>query len=233
MFVLIDSGHGGADPGGGSNIYWKEKDLTLKISKYQQMRFETLGIPSALIRGSDITLSPIDRINLINSYNYLNNAILISNHINNAGGKGAEVIYSINSTPVLGNYIANEIKKTGQNVRGVYTRVNSEGTDYYFIIRDTPMFTTVLVEYGFADNPVDQELLLYNWPALAEAVVRAVCLYYNVPYFPPNFTVYIVRKNDTLYKISRAFNTTISKLIADNKLQNSNLYIGQELFIYK
>jgi len=232
MFVILDPGHGGSDPGGGSNSFWKEKDLNLKISKYQANRLNSLGIPNALTRNDDQYLSPSNRTGIINNYAIGKDAILISNHINNGGGKGSEVIYSIKSTPVLGNYIASEIIKTGQNVRNVYTRVNNQGTDYYFVLRDTPYSNSNIVEYGFADNLVDQELLLYNWPVLAESVVRAIANFYNVPYFPPNFIVYVVRRGDSLYKISKNFNTTINKIIKDNNLKSTNLSIGQELFIY-
>ena len=37
MKVIIDPGHGGYDPGGGSNQYFKEKDINLLISKYQDI----------------------------------------------------------------------------------------------------------------------------------------------------------------------------------------------------
>lgn len=233
MFVILDPGHGGADPGGGSNKYWKEKNLALKISKYQNMRLNSLNIPSVLTRDNDTYLSPKERVNIVNNYANGKDSILISNHINNGGGKGAEVIYSIRDTPVLGNYIADEIKKTGQNIRNVYTRKNSLGKDYYFILRDTPYSNSNIVEYGFADNPVDQDILLYNWPILAESVVRAIATYYNVAYFPPNFTVYIVREGDSLYKIAKNYNTTIDKIMKDNNLKNANLQIGQEIFIYQ
>ena len=46
FMVIIDAGHGGWDPGGGSNSYFKEKDMTKKISDYQKRRFDELGIPS-------------------------------------------------------------------------------------------------------------------------------------------------------------------------------------------
>lgn len=233
MFVILDSGHGGADPGGGSNKYWKEKDLALKISQYQQNRLNSLGIKSVLTRSKDIYLSPTERVNIVNNYAKNEDSILISNHINNGGGKGAEVIYSIKDTPVLGNYIAEEIKKTGQNIRNVYTRTNSLGKDYYFILRDTPYSVNNIVEYGFADNETDQNILLYNWPVLAESVVRAIATYYNTPYFPPNFAVYIVRSGDSLYKIAKSYSTTIDKIMKDNNLENSLLNIGQELFIYQ
>ena len=233
MFVILDSGHGGADPGGGTNRYWKEKNLALKISKYQSTRLNNLGIPNALTRTNDVYLSPTERVNIINNYARNNSdVVMLSNHINNGGGKGAEVIYSIRSTPLLGNLIAEEIRKTGQNIRNVYTRQNSEGSDYYFVLRDTPYSNSNIVEYGFADNVVDQNILLYNWPTLAEGVVRALATYYNVPYFPPNFTVHVVRSGDSLYKIAQSYNTTIDKIIKDNNLKTNVLQIGQELFIY-
>ena len=53
MFVILDPGHGGSDPGGGSNSFWKEKDLNLKISKYQANRLNNLGIPNVLTRYND------------------------------------------------------------------------------------------------------------------------------------------------------------------------------------
>lgn len=31
FMVIIDAGHGGWDPGGGSNSYFKEKDMTKKL----------------------------------------------------------------------------------------------------------------------------------------------------------------------------------------------------------
>ena len=40
--IIIDAGHGGWDPGGGSNEYFKEKEMTKKISDYQKRRFDEL-----------------------------------------------------------------------------------------------------------------------------------------------------------------------------------------------
>ena len=56
MLVIIDPGHGGWDPGGGSNNLWLEKDMNLKISQYQKRRFDELGIPATLTRTTDETL---------------------------------------------------------------------------------------------------------------------------------------------------------------------------------
>ena len=229
--IIIDAGHGGFDPGGGSNAYFKEKDLTKKISDYQKNRFDELGIPSVLTRTYDETLTPDERINKISSFNPKPSDILISNHINNGGSKGAEVIYSIKSDNELPQMIANELSKTGVNIRNVYTKQNRLGKDYYFIMRDTIPNKSMIIEYGFADNDEDLYRLLYNWPELAEATVKAITNYYQIPYTPPKTTTYIVKPNDTLYIISENFNTTIDKIKKDNNLNTNMIYPGATLII--
>ncbi|HHZ11608.1 MAG TPA: LysM peptidoglycan-binding domain-containing protein [Acholeplasmataceae bacterium] len=231
MLVILDPGHGGWDPGGGTNELWKEKDLTLKISQYQNRRFQDLGIPSKLSRTGDETLTPQERVARINSM-LEEGTILISNHINNSGSKGAEVIYSIRNSPMLAQMIAEEIRKTGQNIRNVYTRTNAQGQDYYFILRGTFPDEAVLVEYGFADNIDDKQRLYYNWQALAEAVVRAVANYLEMPYQLPYYTIHVVRPGESLFTIARDYNITVDKLIRDNGLTSDQLAVGQELFIY-
>ena len=236
MLVILDPGHGGWDPGGGSNDLWKEKDLTLKLSKYQRDRFDFLGIPNAMTRDTDETLDPATRVAIANrliNQNPGENPILISNHINNGGSKGAEVIYSIRNDGALARMIADEIEKTGQTIRNVYQRTNAMGNDYYFIIRETPKANSMIVEYGFADNIDDVQRLYYNWQPLAEAVVRAVSNYLGVPYIPPYFTIHVVRPGESLYKIAQLYDITVDKLIADNGLQSNDLEVGQELYIYK
>lgn len=186
MKIILDSGHGGYDSGGGSNALWKEKDLTLKISKYQKQRFDQLGIPAVLTRDDDEFLPPSTRVNRINELSEGEPAIMISNHINNSGDKGAEVIYSIRNDSTLPNMIADKFRARGQNIRNVYTRTNYAGKDYYFVIRDSgDNIQPMIVEYGFADNPFDQQILLNCWDDLAEGVVKAVANYTGTPYSKP------------------------------------------------
>ena len=229
--IIIDAGHGGFDPGGGSNPYFKEKDLTKKISDYQKKRFDELGIPSILVRTSDETLSPKDRTNRITKIGAKESDILISNHINNGGSTGAEVIYSVKSDNELPNMIADELAKTGVTIRNVYTRLNRLGRDYYFIMRDTIPNKSMIIEYGFADNDEDTYRLLYEWPNLAEAVVKALTNYYQLPYTPPKETTYIVKPNDSLYLIATRYNTTIDKIKDDNNLSSNTIYPGATLLI--
>lgn len=229
--VIIDAGHGGFDPGGGSNIYFKEKDITSKISKYMKKRFDELGIPSVLVRTGDETLNPSERINKIVSLGAKENDILISNHVNSGGSKGAEVIYSLRGNNTLPNLIGKSLSKTGILIRNVYTRRGKTGKDYYFILRNTAPNNAMIVEYGFADDDEDTYRILYNWPTLAEAVVRAVSEYLNIEYSNPNEITYIVKPNDSLYKIAEKFNTSVSKIKENNNLTSNTIYPGAILKI--
>ena len=85
--IVIDAGHGGDDPGASGNGII-EKDLVLDISNYMYDRFRELGIPVALTRSTDITLSPTERTNkILDQFGNTSDVIVISNHINAGGGE--------------------------------------------------------------------------------------------------------------------------------------------------
>lgn len=183
MKIIIDSGHGGRDPGGGTNKYWIEKDKALEISLYQYDRFKQLGISVALTRNTDISLEPANRTKIVRESGA---DICISNHINNynANAEGVETIHSIFSDGKLANMILNEIVSTGAKKRRVFCKKHPtrKKQDYYYMHRDTGKVQTVIVEYGFASNANDTQKILEHWKSYAEAVVRAVCIYIGYPY---------------------------------------------------
>lgn len=234
--VIIDPGHGGTDSGAtGNNLL--EKDYNLLISKYMYDRFKELGIPVAITRDSDTTLSPTDRVNtILNKFGNSSDVILISNHVNSGGGEGAEVIYALRNKDTLAKNIINNIGTTGQTTRKYYQRRLPSDTskDYYFIHRNTGNLEPLIVEYGFIDNTKDVEFLKENYKELAEAVISAVANYIGVPYTPPEGLItntYIVQKGDSLYSIANKLGTTVSELKKENNLTSNTLQIGQILRI--
>lgn len=234
--VIIDPGHGGTDSGAtGNNLL--EKDYNLLISKYMYDRFKELGIPVAITRDSDTTLSPTDRVNtILNKFGNSSDVILISNHVNSGGGEGAEVIYALRNKDTLAKRILENIGATGQETRKYYQRRLPSDTskDYYFIHRNTGNLEPLIVEYGFIDNTKDVEFLKENYEELAESVISAVANYIGVPYKAPNGLItntYVVQKGDTLYSIANKLGTTVSELKKENNLTSNTLQIGEVLRI--
>lgn len=86
--IVIDSGHGGDDPGASGNGII-EKNMTLAISDYMYNRFRELGLPVKMTRTTDETISPTERVNrVLDAFGNNRNVIVVSNHIN-AGGQDA------------------------------------------------------------------------------------------------------------------------------------------------
>ncbi|MBR3661531.1 MAG: LysM peptidoglycan-binding domain-containing protein [Bacilli bacterium] len=236
--IVVDAGHGGSDPGAVSGNF-REKDFNLKAANYMYNRFKELGVPVTITRSDDTTLSRTERINKMKSLGTDSNVIVLSNHINAGNGEGAEVVYPLRTSATLPSMILDEIGKRGQIKRKYYQRVLPENPskDYYYIMRETPNTTALLIEYGFIDNFNDQRKLQNNLLDYVEGVVEAVSNYIGINYVPPgkNITetdgLYTVKKGDTLYSIAKKYNVSVDELISYNELPTSILRIGQVLRI--
>ena len=232
--IVVDAGHGGVDSGAVSGNLL-EKDFNLQAANYMYNRFKELGVPVTITRDTDKTLSRSERLNTMRSLGTDPNVIVLSNHINAGGGEGAEVVYPLRTSPTLAKNILDEIGARGQIKRKIYQRVLPEDPrrDYYYIMRETPNTTALLIEYGFIDNPRDQVKLKNNLLDYAEGVVKAVSEYIGIPYSLPNTSeigdIYTVKAGDTLYSIARKFNTTVNELSKINNLTSDILTIGMQL----
>ena len=230
--VVIDAGHGGSDGGAvGNGIV--EKELNLEISKYISERLDDLGIENTLVRTSDVTLSPTDRVKIIKQpYGNSSDVLVISNHINAGGGEGAEFIYALRNNDKFSKILASNFEDIGRNVRKYYQRryPSDLDQDYYFIHRDTKNTEPVIIEYGFLDNVKDAELLKNNWESYAEAVVKSIAEYLGVNYENMDqVNVYTVKSGDTLWSIAKNNGLTVDELKKLNNLTSNKLSIGQKL----
>ena len=154
--VYVGIGHGGSDPGAVANGF-KEKDLTLSISKYCNERLKQYGIETKISRTTDCDSSINSKVSASNAFGA---DVCMDIHINAGGGDGSEVYYSHTSAngKKLAQSIVDAMSAIGQNTRGIKTRLSSSGNDYFGMIRDTNA-PAVLVECAFIDNKTDLAII--------------------------------------------------------------------------
>ena len=148
------------------------------------------------------------------------------------GGYGAEVLcikdnYQGGLATKVGETILKELAALGLRNRGVKDR-----RDLY-VIKNTSM-PALIVECAFVDSSLD--MANYNPEKTAAAIYKGICtalgLTENQQTTTDNKEYYIVKYGDTLWAISRRFNTTVDRLVALNNIENRNLiYVRQKLRI--
>ena len=90
---ISDASHGGSDPGAVSGGL-REKDFTLQAANYMYDRFKELGVPVAITRDDDTTLSRAERLStMTDTFGNDSKVIVLSNHINAGGGDSYCVVF--------------------------------------------------------------------------------------------------------------------------------------------
>lgn len=165
--IVIDAGHGGADPGKVSEAGTLEKDINLKIAYYLKEMLETQNINIIMTRTEDKDLATEtshrklsdikERVKLMENSNA---DIVISIHQNSypkTDVYGAQCFYPTESEEgkTLAAIIQNQIIQSTNQTK---IREIKPNNDYYLLKHSsTPI---VIVECGFLTNPEEEQLLL-------------------------------------------------------------------------
>ena len=161
MIVCIDPGHGGSDPGASANgIVEKEVNLTVALLAKQML--EAHGHKVVMTRESDIYVSLSVRTDIASKAKA---DLYISIHHNasgNTSARGLEIYHSV--TGSKGKHLAQLIHQRYTVLipelptRGIRTKIQDDGRDYYAVIRETKM-PAIITESGFITNTADAELI--------------------------------------------------------------------------
>ena len=213
--VFLGVGHGGGDPGASFNGI-NEKDVNLQIAKSCNDELVRHGVKTLLSRYKD-EYDPL--ANEITECNAFNPDIAIDFHNNAGKGDGAEFFYSTKDTnsKKLAMLLEKYVLLLGQNSRGIKTKLNSYGADYFGFNRQVKA-PNVITESAFIDNPLDFSILdsIEEQKRFGIAYAKAILEYFNIPWkedFIDNPNGYIVESQMIQTKIkAEELKTNINKL---------------------
>lgn len=145
--------NGGSDPGAVANGL-KESNLALDIGVRLNKLLKAAGVFTLISRTADVDDDLTDKIGRCNVFAP---DLALDIHINAGGGEGWEAfVYSGGGTSkLLAQNIEQEVKKFTIS-RGLKTKLNSSGADYFGFIRQVKA-PSVILEAAFIDNVKDVE----------------------------------------------------------------------------
>ena len=149
--VYIDPGHGGYDNGAVKYVTEDKVNLVMALACRDYLKAH--GVEVKMSRTTDTGTSITKMANAANDWGA---DLAVSFHNNAGGGDGFEVYHSIagGTGKTLAANIEAEVEKIGQNSRGLKTKKNKNGQDYFGFIRLTDM-PAVICEGAFVDNKAD------------------------------------------------------------------------------
>lgn len=179
--VFIGVGHGGSDPGAVANGF-EEADLNLAIALACQAELVRHGVAVQMSRTKDEEDTLAQEIAECNAFNP---DFAIDIHNNAGGGDGAEVYHghSDKRDDSLAANVLEAIKAIGQNSRGLKTKKNSSGTDYFGFIRSIKA-PSIIVECAFVDNKKDLAIIdtVAEQKAMGVAVAKGILKTLGIAY---------------------------------------------------
>ena len=181
--IVLDSGHGGEDPGKIGVNQAKEKDVNLKIAKKTKERLEKKGCKVVMTREKDVMLGDPAagnkkihdmkaRVERINKTMPQAAVSIHQNSYQDAQIHGAQVFYYSHSEE--GKRMAEVMQKALLKADEENTR-QAKANDTYYLLKRTEV-PTIIVECGFLSNPEEAAKLVtpkYQ-EKLAEAIAEGI-----------------------------------------------------------
>ena len=182
--VILDAGHGGADPGKVAADGSLEKDINLQIAELTKEKLEKAGIEVCMTREKDEMLhAPGEkqekkadmrlRCETINASGAVCAVSIHQNSFADPGAKGAQVFYYEASAE--GKQFADLMQQSLIDlVDSSNTRVSKSNTSYY-LLRKTSI-PLIIVECGFMSNPSEAASLqeAATQDKIAEAISHGI-----------------------------------------------------------
>lgn len=167
--IIIDAGHGGAEPGA---LFQgrREKDDNLRLALAVGEILGRNGLDVMYTRVTDIYQTPLEKAQIANRSGA---DYFLSIHRNampvpgTASGVQSLVYENEGVAGLMAENINRELVQTGFADLGVIERPG------ILVLRRTRM-PAVLVEAGFLDNPVDNQLFEQNFDAIAQAIADGI-----------------------------------------------------------
>lgn len=180
--AFIGVGHGGSDPGAVANkLRESDLNLTAALEVGEILAAHKVNVLLSRYRDEDDDLAEE-----IRECNAFGPDVAVDMHTNAGGGDGFEVFHTVRGGvgKTLAQNIESEVKAIGQNSRGLKTKVNSAGNDYFGFIRSTNC-PAIITEMAFIDNINDikdfdevHELKKYAL-AVAKGILKTLGIAYN------------------------------------------------------
>lgn len=185
--IVLDSGHGGDDPGKIGVNQAKEKEINLKIAKKIKKRLEKNGWEVVMTREKDVMLGDPEagnkkihdmkaRVELINKTMPQAAVSIHQNSYQDEQIHGAQVFYYSHSED--GKRMAEMMQKALLAVDEGNTR-QAKANDTYYLLKRTEV-PTIIVECGFLSNPeeaaklIDSDYQKKMADAIAEGIIACV-----------------------------------------------------------
>lgn len=149
----------------------------------------------------------------------------IAIHSNAGGGRGTEVFY----TSDRGKPLASSLYKYAEPLTPTKDR-GIKHTDRLYELNRTKA-AAALIEVAFHDNRDDAEFILNNMDAIAEAIARGICDYFNVGFKKPQPQKPPQEETGKLFKVQvGAFSEkdNAERLAKELKSKGYNVYIYQD-----